>query len=101
MPLAITVGLSKKASQNYQSTGCSINVTAELDQSLLAKPDELQKQIGVKGLSGVYGLDMLRFLAGALDVKYRDAMGRGFEAQNIHAALHAHFKAADSPAKPA
>lgn len=45
MPLSINVGLSRKASKDYQSTGCSINVTAELDQSLLAKPDELQRQI--------------------------------------------------------
>jgi hypothetical protein len=45
MPLTINVGLSRKASKDYQSTGCSINVTAELDQSLLARPDELQQQI--------------------------------------------------------
>ncbi len=46
MPLSVNVGLSRKASKDYQSTGVSINVTAELDQSLLAKPDELQQQIG-------------------------------------------------------
>jgi hypothetical protein len=46
MPLSISVGLSRKASKDYQSTGVSINVTAELDQALLAKPDELQRQIG-------------------------------------------------------
>ena len=45
MPLNINVGLSRKASKDYQSTGYSINVTAELDQSLLARPDELQVQI--------------------------------------------------------
>ena len=45
MPLSINVGLSRKASKDYQSTGVSINVTAELDQSLLAKPDELQAQV--------------------------------------------------------
>jgi len=45
MPLSVNVGLSKKASRDYQSTGVSINVTAELDQSLLAKPNELQAQI--------------------------------------------------------
>lgn len=45
MPLTINVGLSRKASENYQSTGVSVNITAELDQSLLAKPDELQQQI--------------------------------------------------------
>jgi len=45
MPLSINVGLSRKASRDYQSTGVSINVTAELDQSLLARPDELQAQV--------------------------------------------------------
>ncbi|CAN5621681.1 hypothetical protein BH10PLA1_BH10PLA1_17220 [soil metagenome] len=45
MPLSINVGLSRKASRDYQSTGVSINVTAELDQSLLARPDELQQQV--------------------------------------------------------
>jgi hypothetical protein len=46
MPLSINVGLSRKASRDYQSAGVSINVSAELDQALLAKPDELQKQVG-------------------------------------------------------
>ena len=45
MPLSINVGSSRKASKDYQSTGVSINVTAELDQSLLAKPDELHRQV--------------------------------------------------------
>ncbi|MCY2929796.1 MAG: hypothetical protein NTV86_09950 [Planctomycetota bacterium] len=45
MPLVINVGLSRKASENYQSTGVSINVSAELDQSLLARPAELQEQV--------------------------------------------------------
>lgn len=42
MPLTINVGLNRKASKDYQSTGASINLTAELDQTLLARPDELQ-----------------------------------------------------------
>lgn len=45
----------------------------------------------VPELRGVYGLDLLRFLADALGVTYRSAIGRGFEAQNIQSALHAHF----------
>ena len=45
MPLCINVGLSRKASRDYQSTGVSINVTAELDSALLQKPAELQQQI--------------------------------------------------------
>jgi hypothetical protein len=44
MPLSINVGLSRKASKDYQSTGTSINIVAELDQALLAKPDELQRR---------------------------------------------------------
>lgn len=42
MPLTINVGLSRKTSENYNSNGVSINLTAELDQSLLARPAELQ-----------------------------------------------------------
>lgn len=42
MPLTINVGLSRKTSENFNSQGASINITAELDQSLLARPDELQ-----------------------------------------------------------
>lgn len=53
----------------------------------------------VKELRGVYGLDVLRFFASALGVEYRDAIGRGFEAQNIQTALRRHFEAG-SP-KPA
>ena len=45
MPLSVNIGLSRKASENYQSQGTSINLTAELDQSLLARPEELQQQI--------------------------------------------------------
>jgi len=45
MPLTINVGLSRKASRNFQSCGTSINVSAELDQSLLAKPTQLQREI--------------------------------------------------------
>jgi hypothetical protein len=45
MPLTINVGLSRKSSENYQSRGVSINVSAELDQSLLADPQRLQREI--------------------------------------------------------
>lgn len=45
MPLSVNVGLSRKSSQNYNSEGCSINLTAELDQSLLTRSDELQQRI--------------------------------------------------------
>lgn len=46
----------------------------------------------VQELAGVYGLDLLRFLASALEVEYQSAMGRGFEAQNIQVALQRFFK---------
>lgn len=42
MPLTINVGLSRKTSENFNSRGVSINLTAELDQALLARPDDLQ-----------------------------------------------------------
>ena len=45
MPLTINVGLNRKTSQNYNSEGCSINLTAELDHSLLHDPPQLQDQI--------------------------------------------------------
>lgn len=45
MPLTVNVGISRKSSANYQSAGVSINLTAELDQSLLADPPRLQSEI--------------------------------------------------------
>lgn len=45
MPLKINVGLNRKASKDYQSTGLSVNIEAELDATLLARPDELQRQV--------------------------------------------------------
>ncbi|MGB0766264.1 MAG: hypothetical protein ACPGYV_00985 [Phycisphaeraceae bacterium] len=45
MPLQISVSLSKKTSENYNSQGCSVSLSAELDQVLLTRPDELQQAI--------------------------------------------------------
>jgi hypothetical protein len=45
MPLSISVGLSHKASRNYQSNGVFINLTAEMDPLLLHDADELQRRI--------------------------------------------------------
>ncbi len=42
----------------------------------------------VKECQGVYGLDLLRFIASAIDLDYRSPLGRGFVAQNIQQALH-------------
>ena len=51
----------------------------------------------VSELRGVYGLHALRFFATALDVEYRRALGRGFEAANIQNALRRHFAPQQSP----
>ena len=45
MPLTVNVGLSRKASKDYQSSGASVNFTAELDQALLARPKQLQTEV--------------------------------------------------------
>jgi hypothetical protein len=45
MPLTVNVGILRKSSANFQSAGVSINLTAELDQSLLADPPRLQTEI--------------------------------------------------------
>jgi len=45
VPLIVNVGLSRKASRDYQSSGVSINVTAELDSALLTRPQELQQEV--------------------------------------------------------
>ena len=45
----------------------------------------------VKELTGVYGLEALRFLAWSVGAEYPRALGRGFEARNIQRALHEHF----------
>ena len=45
MPLTLNVGLSRKTSQNYNSEGVSINLSAELDQALLNHPEQLQDRV--------------------------------------------------------
>jgi hypothetical protein len=45
----------------------------------------------VKELAGVYGLDLLKFLASALAVPYERKLGRGSQAQAIQSALRQHF----------
>ena len=45
MPLLINVGLNRKASKDFQSVGVSLNMTAELDQGLLADPPRLQSEV--------------------------------------------------------
>ena len=45
MPLSATVGRTRKISKNFQSSGLSIALTAELDSTLLTRPEALQEQI--------------------------------------------------------
>ena len=49
----------------------------------------------VDKLTGVYGLRLLEAIADAHGVTYQRFMGRGFQAQAIHAALRAHLKIDD------
>jgi CO/xanthine dehydrogenase Mo-binding subunit len=57
MPLTVNVGLSRKTSKDYQSAGRSINLSAELDQVLLARPEELQRQIAALYQQAQHALD--------------------------------------------
>lgn len=45
----------------------------------------------VEELQGVYGLEVLKFIAGALGVEYEGKFGRGSQAEAIKQALHRHF----------
>lgn len=42
MLLTVNIGISRKASANSQSASVSIQLTAELDQGLLADPPRLR-----------------------------------------------------------
>jgi hypothetical protein len=53
----------------------------------------------VPEVQGVYGLDLLRFIASALDVDYPSCLGRGFQASAIRESLCRHF--ADRPTSTA
>jgi hypothetical protein len=45
MPLTLTLSLSKKLTENFNSTGLSVTIGAEVDHSLLAEPAALQGRI--------------------------------------------------------
>ena len=45
MPLVVNVGLNRKASRDFQSFGCSINLSAELDSGLINDPARLQAEV--------------------------------------------------------
>jgi hypothetical protein len=46
----------------------------------------------VKSLEGVYGLELLKGLADALDVEYEDKLGRGSQADAIKKAIIEYYK---------
>ena len=45
MPMTLTVSRNRKTSHNYNSDGCGLSLTVELDQGLLRQPDELHAKI--------------------------------------------------------
>lgn len=88
--------------QAFLDAGLPAPVVAHLTRTYTSDPSSPKGTLFVDGqpvqdLTGVYGLDLLRFLAGALGVDYARAFGRGTEARNIQAALREHFKNAVSP----
>ena len=54
----------------------------------------------VEKLLGVYGLDLLKFVASALRIDYPSALGRGSQARKIQMALRQHFAGKPDPARP-
>ena len=57
----------------HQSAGISINVTAELDQALLAKPQELQHQIAELYQQAAQTLDEAYGFESAVTLQKREA----------------------------
>ena len=45
MPMTLTVTRNRKTSHNYNSDGCGLSLTVELDQGLLRQADELHAKI--------------------------------------------------------
>jgi len=60
-------------------------------QTIVAKGTIFVNGQPVEERAGVYGLDLLRFIASVLGVEYQQALGLGFEAQNIMFALRQHL----------
>ena len=51
----------------------------------------------VTSLEGVYGLDVLRFIAQVFGIDYPSKIGRGFQAQALYHAIHQHFSNVKTP----
>lgn len=84
MPLTLNIGLSRKTSQNYNSEGASINLTAELEQALLNRPDELQVRIAALYREAETALERQRNL-GASDTTATQSNGDGMTASQRRA----------------
>jgi len=68
LPLTVNVGLSRKASKDYQSTGASINLTAELDALGTALRSPARPMVAIIGGSKVSTkLTVLDALSGVVD----------------------------------
>jgi len=89
----------------FLDAGLPMDVVDHLTRTHRSDPSHPKSTLFVDGrpveeLSGVYGLDALRFLADALGVAYARALGRGFEARNIRAALQRHLATPPGPRPP-
>lgn len=87
MPLTINVGLSRKRSENYRSQGASIDLTAELDQSLLARPDDLQGAVNELYEQAEYALT--RQMQNTAPAVTADRAGPGSNGMISNGAVHA------------
>ena len=94
MPMTISVTRNRKASKDFQSTGSGITLTAELDQHLLARPDELQGAIS----------ELFAEADRALDAQDRDAnvtgKGRLCDTNSTQAEAHAELRKDQKPRSP-
>ena len=72
MPLIINVGVSRKASKDFQSAGYSLNLTAELDQGLLGDSVRLQSEI--ERIYGEAEIALDRQVAGGSDIRSSKAL---------------------------
>lgn len=83
--------------QAFLEAGLPAEVVDHVTRTYQSDPSSPKSTLFVHGqpvaeVSGVYGLDLLRFLAQALGVQHAPALGRGYEARRLQAALHAHFR---------
>jgi hypothetical protein len=85
--------------QAFRDAGLPESVVAHVNRRHESSGKDPKSTLFVRGLTvpaieGVYGLQLLRLLAGALHVEYPHSYGRGTEARNIVAALRKHLETA-------